>query len=72
MVPERVVRFPVRTVLTVLAIALAVWGLLQVLFATRQVITWILIAIFFALTLNPAVEWVQRRGVRRRGYAVAI
>ena len=71
-VPERVVRFPVRTVLTVLAIALAVWGLLQVLFATRQVITWILIAIFFALTLNPAVEWVQRRGVRRRGYAVAI
>lgn len=72
MAPERSIRVPVRTVITVLAIVLAVWGLLQVLFATRQVITWILIALFFALALNPAVEWLQRRGVRRRGYAVAL
>lgn len=72
MAPERLIRFPVRTVLTVLAVVLAVWGLLQVLWITRQVITWILIAVFFALALNPAVEWLQRRGIRRRGYAVAI
>jgi predicted PurR-regulated permease PerM len=36
------------------------------------VITWILIALFLSLALNPAVDWLQRRGVHRRGIAVAI
>jgi predicted PurR-regulated permease PerM len=32
----------------------------------------VLIALFLALALNPAVEWVQHRGVRRRGAATGI
>jgi len=70
--PERVVRFPARTVLTVLAIVIAVWTLLHVLIITRQVLTWILVALFLAIALSPAVDWLQVRGVRRRGYAVGL
>jgi predicted PurR-regulated permease PerM len=71
-IPERAIRVPVRTILAVLAIVIAVWSLLQVLFITRQVLTWILVALFFAIALNPAVNWLQEHGVRRRGYAVAL
>jgi predicted PurR-regulated permease PerM len=68
--PERVVRFPVRTVLTVIGLVLAVWAALRILSIAGQVITWILIALFFAMALNPAVEWFQRRGVKSRPAAV--
>ena len=53
---ERVVRFRARTVLAVLGIILAVFALLQVVWLARQVLTWILIAFFFALALDPVVE----------------
>lgn len=72
MIPERAIRVPVRTIFAVLAIVIAVWALLQVLFITRQVLTWILVAVFFAIALNPAVNWLQQHGVGRRGYAVAL
>jgi predicted PurR-regulated permease PerM len=62
----------VRTVLTVLVIVIAVWALLQVVLITRQVLTWILVALFLAIALSPAVDWLQRHGVHRRGYAVAL
>jgi predicted PurR-regulated permease PerM len=71
-IPDRAIRFPVRTVLTVLAIVIAVWTLLQVVLITRQVLTWVLVALFFAIALSPAVDWLQRHGIRRRGYAVAL
>jgi predicted PurR-regulated permease PerM len=71
-IPDRAIRFPVRTILAVLGIILAAWALLQVLFITRQVLTWILVALFFAIALHPAVNWLQEHGVRRRGYAVAL
>jgi predicted PurR-regulated permease PerM len=29
--------------------------------ATSQVLTWIVVAVFFAVALNPAVTWLQRR-----------
>jgi predicted PurR-regulated permease PerM len=67
--PDRVVRFPVRTVLVVLATILAVAIVLDVLWIARQVLTWVFVALFFALALNPVVEWLQRRGLRRRGAA---
>src|SRR5581483_1625968 len=35
----------------------------------RHVVVWVLISIFLALALNPLVEWLQRRGIRRRGLA---
>ena len=72
MIPDRAIRFPARTILAVLGIAIAVWTLLQVLFITRQVLTWILVALFFAIALNPAVDWLQEHGIRRRGYAVGL
>jgi predicted PurR-regulated permease PerM len=70
--PERVIRFRARTVLSVLAIVIAFAALLELLLIARQVITWILIALFLALALNPLVEFLQRRGVRRRGLAIGL
>ena len=68
-VEERVVTFRTRTILTVIAVVLAVLTTLYVVSIARQVIAWILISLFLALALNPAVEWFQRRGLRRRGAA---
>jgi predicted PurR-regulated permease PerM len=70
--PERVIRFRARTILVILGIVLSVALALQVIWLARQVLTWILISIFLALALNPAVEWFQRRGVRHRGVAAAL
>jgi predicted PurR-regulated permease PerM len=71
-VEERLVRFRATTVLAVLGIAIAVGILLEIVWIARHIITWILIAVFLTLALNPAVEWFQRHGVRRRGAATAI
>src|SRR5262249_11719214 len=51
---------------------LAAGVLVEIVLISRSVLTWILIAIFFTLALNPLVEWFLRRGVKRRGYSVAI
>jgi predicted PurR-regulated permease PerM len=69
---ERVVRFSVRSVLTVIALVIAAWAMLSIIAITRQVISWILVSIFLALALNPAVEWFMRRGVKRRGAAAGL
>ena len=69
MPPERIVSVRVRTVLLILGVAIAVFAVLNVVLITRQVLSWLLIALFLALALNPAVEWFQRRGVRSRGIA---
>jgi predicted PurR-regulated permease PerM len=71
-VPERLVRFRARTILAILGIAVAVALTLQVVWMARQVITWILVAVFLALALNPAVNWLQAHGIRRRGFAAAV
>ena len=71
-VEERLVRFRPRTVLAVLGIVLAVVLLLQVLWLARHVLVWVFVAIFLALALNPAVDWLQRHGVRRRLLATTI
>jgi predicted PurR-regulated permease PerM len=71
-IPERIVRVPARTVLGVLGLILAVGVLVEIVLISQQVLTWILIAVFFTLALNPLVDWFHRRGVKRRGWAVAI
>jgi predicted PurR-regulated permease PerM len=71
-VEERVVRFRATTILAVLGIAIAVAVFLEVVWIARQVLTWILIALFFTLALNPAVDWFQRHGVARRGLAAGL
>ena len=68
---ERIVRIRPTTVLAVLGIAFGFLLLLYVTWISRQVLTWILVAIFLALALNPAVEAFERRGLRR-GMATAV
>jgi predicted PurR-regulated permease PerM len=70
--PERVVWLSPKTVFVTLAIVLAVAGALELLWIARHVLTWILISLFLALALNPAVEFFQRHGVRRRGLAAGL
>ena len=72
MLPERVVLFRPRTILLLLGVVLAVAAALEIIWIARGVITWVLVALFLALALNPAVEWLQARGIRRRGIAVAL
>src|SRR5918995_1362778 len=70
MAPERLVLFRTRTILKILFVALAVFAVIEVISIARQVITWILIALFLALALNPAVEFFMRHGIRRRVLAI--
>jgi predicted PurR-regulated permease PerM len=52
---------PVRAMLTAIGLVLGTVAILYVVVMTRQVLTWIVIAAFFAVALYPAVGWVQRR-----------
>jgi predicted PurR-regulated permease PerM len=72
MIPERLVRFRLHTILALLATIIAVAITLEVIWIARHVLTWVVISVFLALTLNPAVEWLQRHGIRSRGLAAAI
>jgi predicted PurR-regulated permease PerM len=69
---ERVVLFRPRTVLQVAGVLLGVATALWVVWISRRVITWVLVALFLALALDPAVRFLQARGVRRRGAAAAV
>jgi predicted PurR-regulated permease PerM len=71
-VEERVVRFRATTILAVLGIAIAVGLLLEIIWIARHVLVWVLIAVFLTLALNPAVEWFQGKGLKRRGGATAV
>jgi predicted PurR-regulated permease PerM len=62
---ERVVYIRPRTILQVLGIVLATIAILAFVFLAWHIITWILVAVFLALALNPAVEKFERRGIRR-------
>jgi predicted PurR-regulated permease PerM len=69
---ERLVRFRPRAILVVLGIIIAAIVLIEIVQAARGVLIWIGVAVFLALALNPAVEWLLGRGVPRRGLAVSI
>ena len=60
MLDERVVRFRPRAILTVIGVVLAAAIVIEVLWVTRSVIIWVLIALFLAMALNPAVEVLVR------------
>jgi predicted PurR-regulated permease PerM len=71
--PQRLVSFNPRNVVSValilVGLALALW----VLYASRHVLTWVFVALFLALALNPAVESVERHArIPHRGAAAAI
>jgi predicted PurR-regulated permease PerM len=67
-----VIQIRPRSVALVVAIVLAFALALQIVFIAGQVIVWIFIALFLALAINPLVDWLQARGVHRRGLAVAL
>jgi predicted PurR-regulated permease PerM len=69
---ERIVRIRVRTILMIFGLAIATWALLHIVSIARQVIVWVLIALFLALAINPLVELLQRHGLRRRGVATGV
>jgi len=67
---ERVVYIRPRTILQVLGIVLATLAVLTFFYLAWHIVTWILVAVFLALALNPAVKKFEQRGMRR-GYASA-
>lgn len=70
--PEhRLISFRPRTIFVVLGISLLVFLGLALVYNAWRVITWILVAVFLAAALNPAVEFFERRGVRR-GFAAGL
>jgi predicted PurR-regulated permease PerM len=69
---ERVVSVRPRTIFTVLGISLLVGVVLWVIWLSRGVVGWILIAVFLAMALNPAVEFFERRGAQRSRAAVLV
>jgi predicted PurR-regulated permease PerM len=58
-------------VLVVIAILVVSFVTLKVLWISRHVLTWVFIALFLALALNPAVDRLERR-IKRRGIATGI
>jgi predicted PurR-regulated permease PerM len=69
---DRIVHFRPRTIFAILGILLLVGLVLYVLWVARHVLSWLLIALFLALALNPAVEFLLRRGVKSRGVAAGV
>jgi predicted PurR-regulated permease PerM len=72
MPPERIVLFRARTILSILGILIAVGIVLWVLWIAKHVLTWVVISLFLAMALNPFVDFLQRRGIRRRGAAAGV
>ena len=55
----------VRTVAIALLTAAVVLGALFLLWQVRTILGWGILALFLAVVLNPAVDWLQRRGIGR-------
>ena len=64
--PEaRVVKLRPQTVFLVIGLTVLVGLALLLVYLAWNVLSWIIIAIFLAVALNPAVEYFERRGMRR-------
>jgi predicted PurR-regulated permease PerM len=50
-----------RYTLVVIGLVLATLLLLSLLWQSKQVVTWIIIATFFAVALHPVVSWLERK-----------
>ncbi|NAZ87677.1 AI-2E family transporter [Kineococcus sp. T90] len=64
----------VRTIVTAIGLLLATAFLLYLVLHTLQVLTWIVVAAFFAVALYPVVGWVERKllGGKRRSLATLL
>jgi predicted PurR-regulated permease PerM len=70
--PERVVDVRTRTILRVLLVTIVVAVVLEVIWISRQVISWLVVSLFLALALDPFVSWIERRGRIGRGPAIGL
>jgi predicted PurR-regulated permease PerM len=61
-----------RKTLIVIGLVLATLIGLAFVWAIRHVVSWIVVAAFFAVALDPLVNWVQGRLVRRRATATLL
>jgi predicted PurR-regulated permease PerM len=61
-----------RRTLIVIGLVLTTLLILLLIQAARQVLTWILIAAFFAVALHPAVTWLQRRAAFGRRWLATL
>jgi predicted PurR-regulated permease PerM len=68
---ERLVYFRPRAVFVVIGILVSSFVTLKILWISRHVLSWIFIALFLTLALNPAVDHIERR-IKRRGIATGI
>jgi len=64
--PGRIVSFRLRSVLSVLAMILALLVCVAFIFVAHHALELIVIALFFALALNPVVRFFEHRGLGRR------
>ena len=69
---ERVIDLRTRTILRVLMITLLVAATLEVLWVSRHILSWVFVALFLALALDPLVRWIERRLRLGRGLAIAV
>ncbi len=63
---------PLPTILATVAIVVATYMLGKIVDRLRNVLLLIVVAAFISLILNPLVVALQRRGIRRRGWAVTV
>ncbi|MCI4061087.1 AI-2E family transporter [Micromonospora sp. R77] len=61
-----------RRALIVIGLVLVTLLALALVWATRRVLIWLLVAVFFAVALKPLVDRVERRWVRRRALATLL
>jgi predicted PurR-regulated permease PerM len=72
MTSERVVDFRTRTIVRLLSITIGVLVVVELVLAARRVLTWVAIALFLALALDPLVNLVQRRLALKRAPAIVV
>jgi predicted PurR-regulated permease PerM len=70
--PNRVVAFRPRTIVSVSLILVGIAMALWIVWVSRHVITWVLVSLFLALAINPAIEAIQHRGIKHRGTAAGL
>ena len=63
---------PLGTILTTVAVVVVVYLAGKLVYRLRDVILLLIVAGFVAVLLNPLVVALQRRWIRRRGWAVAV
>src|SRR4051794_32481633 len=68
--PVRVIELRPRTILRVLLLVLTVAVALEVIWIARHVLSWVVIALFLALALDPLVRFIQRRTGFGRGLSI--